>query len=85
MFYMYILKSSADNNLYIGSTRDLKKRFIEHNKGLSKSTKNRRPFKLIYYEAYLAESDARKREHNLKLRAKAFTQLKRRIQTSINI
>lgn len=83
MFYTYVLKSKKDNKLYIGSTTDLKRRFFEHNSGLVKSTKPRRPFKLIYYEAYAAEADARHREHNLKLRSKALTQLLKRISESV--
>ncbi|MFH0819782.1 MAG: GIY-YIG nuclease family protein [bacterium] len=72
---MYILKSEKDYNLYIGSTNDLRKRLKEHNNGLVFSTKSRRPFELIYYEAYRSERDARGREKNLKLRSKAFSQL----------
>jgi len=33
MYYMYILKSSKDKRLYIGSTVDLKKRIKEHQSG----------------------------------------------------
>lgn len=69
--------------MYIGSTNDLKKRFEMHNSGKVYSTKLRRPFELIYYESYKAGEDARKREHNLKLRSRAFTQLKKRIQESL--
>jgi len=83
MFYVYILKSLKDQKLYFGSTNDLKKRFREHNSGKVFSTKYRKPFKLIYYEAYSIEKDARHRESNLKLRANAFNQLKRRISESI--
>lgn len=83
MFYVYIIKSKKDGELYIGSTNDLRKRFQEHNSGLNRSTKHRVPFELIYYEAYKSESDARKREHNLKLRANALSQLKRRISKSL--
>ena len=83
MFYTYILKSEKDENLYIGSTTDLKRRFPQHNSGLVKSTKHRRPFKLVYYEAYSAEKDARHREKNLKLRSKALAQLQKRIVNSI--
>jgi len=80
MFYVYLLKSRKDNNLYLGSTNDLKRRFKEHNLGLVTSTKFRAPFDLIYYEAYKSENDARRREQNLKLRARALVQLKKRIQ-----
>jgi len=83
MFYVYMLRSKKDLNLYTGSTGDLKKRFKEHNSGKVFSTKYRAPFELIYYEAYRAEKDARDREHNLKLRANALNQLKRRIVHSL--
>jgi len=66
MFYTYVLQSLKDMNLYTGSTKDLKKRFEQHSKGLVESTKSRRPLKLIYYEACLEEADARKREKHLK-------------------
>jgi len=85
MFYIYILRSKKDNKLYIGSTNNLKRRFAEHNNGKVFSTKSRLPFELIYYEAYKSENDARKRESNLKLRSKAFAQLKKRIQNSLNV
>ena len=55
-----------DMDFYTGSTKDLKLRFEQHNKGLVESTKDRRPFKLIYYEAYLDQNDATKREKYLK-------------------
>ena len=83
--WVYILKSRKDNDLYTGSTNDLKQRFIKHNKGLVPSTRNRRPLEVVYYEAYRSEEDARQREHNLKLRRNAFIQLKRRIKKSIEI
>ena len=79
MYYVYVLKSRKDHNLYIGSTKDLKKRFLMHNLGKVFSTRNRIPFDIIYYEAYKSENDARHREKNLKLRSRAFTQLKKRI------
>ncbi|MDP3799936.1 MAG: GIY-YIG nuclease family protein, partial [bacterium] len=85
MFYVYVIKSKMDGNLYFGSTNDLKKRFAEHNSGKVFSTKHRKPFELVYYEAYKAEKDARNREYNLKLRANAFNQLKRRIYESVKI
>lgn len=82
MFYTYVLKSLKDGNYYIGSTNDLKRRFREHNNKKSFSTKSRAPFKLVYYEAYGSEKDARNREKNLKLRSRAFAQLKKRIEDS---
>lgn len=79
MFYVYVLKSEKYDELYIGSTNDLKRRLSEHNAGKSTATKIKRPYKLIYYEAYVAESDARRRESMLKLRGQARRQLKDRL------
>ena len=66
MFYNYVLLSKKDGKRYIGFTDDLQRRFSEHNNGLNKSTKDRRPFELIYYEACLSRTDAIKREKYLK-------------------
>lgn len=62
MYYVYILKSKKKNWLYAGYTANLKKRFDEHQKGLTKSTKPYRPFELIFYEAYKSKIDAKRRE-----------------------
>ena len=62
MHYVYILLSKKDDKLYIGYTNNLKERMEKHNAGKVQSTKNRTPFSLIYYEAYLDESDARTKE-----------------------
>ena len=66
MFYTYVLKSEKDNKLYIGHSDDLRKRIVRHNKGLVFSTKHRRPLKLVYYEACLAEDKTIKREKYFK-------------------
>lgn len=66
MFYVYILKSFKNNKLYKGFTGDLKRRMKEHNSGNSKFTSDNGPWKLIYYEAFLSEVDARKEEKFLK-------------------
>jgi putative endonuclease len=66
MFYTYVLISKKDKEFYIGFTKDLKKRLYEHQKGLVVSTAQRRPLKLIYYEACLNENDAIKREKYFK-------------------
>ena len=66
MFYTYVLQSAKDINFYVGFTKNLKLRFYDHNEGKVESTKNRRPLKLIYYEACLDKNDARKREKYLK-------------------
>jgi len=62
MYYLYILQSNKDKNLYIGYTPDLKKRLELHKLGKVPSTKGRRPLKLIFYEAFLNKNDAVSRE-----------------------
>lgn len=66
MFYVYILQSQLDRNFYTGFTADLKERIKEHNYGKVKSTKNRRPFNLVYFEGCLNKRDAIEREKYLK-------------------
>lgn len=83
MYYVYFLKSKKDQNLYFGSTNDLRRRLSEHNNGKSKATKGKTPLALRYYEAYFSEQDARKREISLKLDGRALTQVKRRISESL--
>lgn len=66
MYYVYLLESFADNSWYIGYSTDLKLRFVSHNSGENSATRNKRPWKLIYYEAYTDRIDAKKRERFLK-------------------
>jgi len=65
-YYVYILQSQKDGSLYIGYTTDLRKRLLKHNSGESKSTRPFRPYKLIFYEAFLDRIDAKNREKYLK-------------------
>ena len=66
MYFVYVLRSMKDGNMYIGFTKDLEERINRHNKGLVNSTKNRVPFELIYYEASRNIHDAIHREKYLK-------------------
>lgn len=66
MYYTYVLESIKDGKRYTGYTKDLKSRFEEHTKGRVKSTRDRRPLKIIYYEACLNQQDATHREKYLK-------------------
>ncbi|PIQ68354.1 MAG: excinuclease ABC subunit C [Candidatus Taylorbacteria bacterium CG11_big_fil_rev_8_21_14_0_20_46_11] len=66
MFYVYVLRSEKDGQLYIGFTTDLRRRVREHFSGESFATKGRLPFEIILYEAYQNETDARARERFLK-------------------
>jgi len=66
MYYVYVLHSQKDGKLYIGFAPELKKRYYKHTQGYVLATKHRRPLKLIYYESYILESDALRREKFLK-------------------
>lgn len=65
-FYTYTLISLKDRKFYTGFTTDLKDRLSRHARGEVKSTTNRRPLKLIHYEYFINEKDARAREVFLK-------------------
>jgi putative endonuclease len=64
--YIYVLQSELDKGFYVGMTKDLKLRFEQHIKGTVESTRDRKPFNLIYYEACLHINDARRREKYFK-------------------
>ena len=66
MYYIYVLQSDNDGKFYTGFTKDLKLRFDQHNKGLVDSTRDRRPLRLVYYEACLHQDDATRREKYFK-------------------
>jgi len=63
---VYLLESTIDKSWYMGYSSNLRKRFASHNAGINKATKSKRPWKLIYYEAYLDRLDAKGRERFLK-------------------
>jgi len=67
--YVYLLLSLKDKRSYLGSTSNLPKRLKEHERGECKSTRNRRPFKLIYQEEFDTLIEARRRERYLKTRS----------------
>ena len=56
----------SNNQIYTGSTSDLKKRFSAHKSGKVITTSKYLPVTLIGYEAYALKSDAQRREKYLK-------------------
>ena len=83
MYYVYIIQSTVTYELYVGFTKDLKKRLVEHNTNKSLSTKNKGLWKLIYYESYRNKEDAITREKGLKYHGQALARLKKRILKSL--
>jgi putative endonuclease len=65
-YAVYVLFSEKDFFLYVGYSGNLTVRKLQHDGGFVKSTKPRRPLKLIYCEYYLFKSDALRREKYFK-------------------
>lgn len=57
-----MLLSLKDGKTYVGSTSDLSRRLVEHERGFVKSTKNRLPVKLVYSENCKTLENARYQE-----------------------
>ncbi len=72
MYYVYVIKNQENKELYIGYTNNLERRIKEHQKKFPKD-------KIVYYEAYLYEQDAKSREQKLKYYGSAWRGLKKRI------
>ena len=66
MYFTYILQSLKDGGYYIGYASELSIRLKRHNNGLVRSTKTRRPLKLIYQESYNTKQEAYRRERQIK-------------------
>ena len=62
MYSVYVLKSKKDGNLYIGCTGNIESRLKVHNKGGVFSTKNRKPFDLVYTEVFEDKYEAFRKE-----------------------
>jgi len=84
MYYVYVIKSKVNSEIYIGYSANLQQRMIEHNAGKSNYTNRYKPWSLVYYESYRSKNDAQEREKQLKYHGKVWAHLKRRLQKSIN-
>lgn len=70
MYYTYVLycvdSKHGRNELYIGSTENLDNRVKQHEAGEVQTTKSFDKIILVYFEACLNKTDAKKREFQLK-------------------
>lgn len=64
--YVYVLRSQKDGKFYVGYAKNVQKRLEQHNSGKVRSTKERRPMKLIYWEGCINQQDETTREKYLK-------------------
>ncbi len=65
-YYLHVFLSLKDDKFYVGFTTDLKRRLKEHVDGTVTATKHRLPLRLIHYEYFINEIDAKAREKFLK-------------------
>lgn len=65
-FFTYAIRSEKDGRIYVGMSRDVDRRILEHNGGFVKSTKAYRPWKIIFKKLMGNRADARKEEKRLK-------------------
>ena len=77
MHYVYVLIEPESGKLYYGYSGNLKSRIKAH------QTSEHPGWELLYYEAYQAEEDARKRERKLKQYGAARGHLKSRLHASV--
>jgi len=63
---VYLLESTDQSYLYVGSTGNFQKRLLEHNTGLHKSTKPYIPLYLSAYVGVKSENNARSLEKYFK-------------------
>jgi predicted GIY-YIG superfamily endonuclease len=66
MWFVYILKSTTSDFIYIGSTNNQERRLKEHNEGKSQSIKASAAFEIEAYVAVKTESKARELEKYFK-------------------
>lgn len=66
MYHTYVLKSSFNNDIYVGSTENIENRLHKHNSGRVKSTKGYRPWILLESKEFLTRSEAYRYEMFLK-------------------
>lgn len=65
-WYVYVLKSTVKDFIYIGFTNNLQRRLVEHNNGEVQSTKAYKPLVIVAYVAVPKEKKARELEKYFK-------------------
>jgi len=65
-YYIYIIRSEKDKSYYTGLTKNLGRRLKEHNRSDTKTTRSKKPWRLIYSKKLTDRKEARKREKFLK-------------------
>jgi putative endonuclease len=64
--FVYVIESERDASYYVGSTHNVRHRLVQHNDGWTRSTKSKRPWKVVHVEEFACKSDALRREKAIK-------------------
>ena len=84
MYYVYILRSQRDpSRFYLGYSANLKQRLARHNAGKNPATAGS-TWDVVYYEAYVSEAGARRREAALKRNAKMRQLVMKRVKSTLS-
>ena len=65
-YFVYVLRSMKDGDLYTGMTSDIERRLRDHNSGKTRSLRHRRPLVFAYSEEFDTRSAAIAREYYFK-------------------
>lgn len=63
---VYILKNNISGRHYIGSTIDLERRIAEHNRGQTRSTRQKGLWEVVYTEEFSDLLEVKRREKQIK-------------------
>ncbi|MGD9782729.1 MAG: GIY-YIG nuclease family protein [Kiritimatiellia bacterium] len=65
MHFVYVIRNAV-GRLYVGCTSDVARRLLDHNAGISKWTRSRGPWALVWQKPFSSLGEARKHENLLK-------------------
>ena len=65
-YYTYIIESHSNFRWYIGHTKNIERRLMEHKSGQNKSTRGKGPWNLIFLKRFDTKLDANRLEIMLK-------------------
>jgi putative endonuclease len=82
-YFVYILKSKADNSYYKGFSENPSGRLLQHNNGDCNYTSSKMPWELVYVEVLPTKKNALIRERALK--KYSHVQIERLIESPKNI
>ncbi|MFA7253970.1 MAG: GIY-YIG nuclease family protein [Patescibacteria group bacterium] len=64
--FVYILQSEKNDEYYVGSTEDVESRLNQHNSGNVQATRNKAPYKIVFFQCFESVSLARRAEMKIK-------------------